>query len=96
MVTTKGTVTVRFFTSLRAITGIKEIKLEATSVQELVDLLVAKYGGKFRKMLLEPDGSLKNHFHILVNGRHVRLLDGLKTSLADNDIVAIFPPIGGG
>ncbi|MFX1562755.1 MAG: ubiquitin-like small modifier protein 1 [Promethearchaeota archaeon] len=92
----KGTITVRFFTSIRALTGSKEIQIEATSIQELIDLLTARYGEKFRQMLLEKDGSLKNYFHILVNGRHVRLLKGLQTPLAENDIVAIFPPIGGG
>ncbi|MFX1565557.1 MAG: MoaD/ThiS family protein [Promethearchaeota archaeon] len=47
-------------------------------------------------MVLEPDGSLKSYFHVLVNGRHVRLQQGLQTPLTDGDVVAIFPPIGGG
>jgi len=96
MTNSKVTVTVRFFTSIRALTGVKEIQVKATSIQEMIDLLIARYGEKFRQMLLEDDGSLKNYFHILVNGRHVRLLKGLQTPLAKNDIVAIFPPIGGG
>ncbi len=94
--TKKPNVTVRMFTSLRALTGTRETELEATDVQEVIDILGKQFGDKLTKMLLEPDGTLKSYFHVLVNGRHVRLQQGLKTKLTDGDIVAIFPPIGGG
>lgn len=92
----KPKVTVRMFTSLRALTGIRETQIEAANVQEIIDILVRQFGEKFSKMVLEPNGSLKSYFHVLVNGRHIRLQQGLDTSLSDGDIVAIFPPIGGG
>lgn len=94
--TKKPKVTVRMFTSLRALTGVRETQLEADDVQEVIDVLGKEYGDKFTKMVLEPDGSLKSYFHVLVNGRHVRLQQGLQTSLSEGDVVAIFPPIGGG
>ncbi|MHA2406502.1 MAG: ubiquitin-like small modifier protein 1 [Candidatus Hermodarchaeia archaeon] len=94
--TNKPKVTVRMFTSLRALTGIRETQLEAEVVQEVIDILSNQFGDKFRKMVLEPDGSLKSYFHVLVNGRHVRLQQGLQTPLSEGDVVAIFPPIGGG
>lgn len=96
MPSTKAKVAVRLFTSLRALTGVKETEVEATDVKELIDTLTGRFGDQFREMLLESDGSLKTYFHVLVNGRHVRLLDGLGTRLNDGDVVAIFPPIGGG
>jgi molybdopterin synthase sulfur carrier subunit len=92
----KARVAVRLFTSLRALTNIKETEVEAADIRELIDTLAGRFGDQFRQMLLESDGSLKTYFHVLVNGRHVRLLDGLSTRLNDGDVVAIFPPIGGG
>ncbi|MFW9933947.1 MAG: ubiquitin-like small modifier protein 1 [Candidatus Thorarchaeota archaeon] len=94
--TKKAQVTVRMFTSLRALTGIRETQLKAEDVQEVIDTLSKQFGEKFDKMVLEPDGSLKSYFHVLVNGRHVRLQQGLQTPLSEGDVVAIFPPIGGG
>lgn len=94
--TKKPKVTVRMFTSLRALTGERELQLEAEDVQEVLDILGRKFGEKFNRMLLEPDGSLKSYFHVLVNGRHIRLQQGLQTPLEEADIIAIFPPIGGG
>jgi molybdopterin synthase sulfur carrier subunit len=92
----KPKVTVRMFTSLRALTGTRETELEATDVQEVLDILGNRFGSKFTQMVLEPDGSLKSYFHVLINGRHIRLQQGVETVLSEGDVVAIFPPIGGG
>ncbi|MDO8056362.1 MAG: ubiquitin-like small modifier protein 1 [Candidatus Hermodarchaeota archaeon] len=92
----KPKVTVRMFTSLRALTGTRETELEAANVQEVIDILGNRFGSKFSQMVLEPDGALKSYFHVLVNGRHIRLQQGVQTALTDGDVVAIFPPIGGG
>jgi molybdopterin synthase sulfur carrier subunit len=92
----KSKVTVRMFTSLRALTGTRETELEATNVQDVIDILSERFGTKFSQMVLERDGTLKSYFHVLVNGRHIRLQQGVQTMLSDGDVVAIFPPIGGG
>lgn len=94
--TKKAKVTVRMFTSLRALTGVRETQVTAVNIQDVIDILGKQFGEKFNRMLLEPDGSLKSYFHVLVNGRHVRLMQGVQTPLSDGDVVAIFPPIGGG
>jgi molybdopterin synthase sulfur carrier subunit len=87
---------VRLFTVLRILAGEREVILEAPDVDELIKLLVKRFDSEFQRMLLEEDGSLKHYFHVLVNGRHIRLLDGINTSLKEGDVVAIFPPLGGG
>jgi len=46
--------------------------------------------------LLFRNGELSSFYHILVNGKNVRQLDGKITILKDDDIIAILPPIGGG
>ncbi len=96
MVRTKPIVTVRLFTVLRMLAGEREIQVEALNIEELIEFLVERFDDEFRKMLLEEDGSLKHYFHVLVNGRHIRLIDGVHTTLENGDVVAIFPPLGGG
>ena len=86
----------RLFTVLRMLVGERETQLNAHNIDELIKLLVKRFGVDFQRMLLEEDGALKHYFHVLVNGRHIRLLDGINTSLKEGDVVAIFPPLGGG
>jgi molybdopterin synthase sulfur carrier subunit len=88
---------VKFFATVREVTGVKSIELEAENIRELLKLLVQTYGNKFKDTVLENDtGELKQFFSCMINGKRIELLDGYDTVLKDADSVALFPPVGGG
>jgi molybdopterin synthase sulfur carrier subunit len=88
---------VKFFATVREITGVKSIELEAENIRELLQLLVQNYGNKFKDAVLNGDtGELKQFFSCMVNGRRIELVEGYDTILKDNDSIALFPPVGGG
>ena len=92
-------VAVRFFTTLREITGKKEELLEFSkpaSVEALLKQLSKKHGKDFDDYMFDELGDVRGHLQILVNGRSVSTMRGLKTQLNDSDQVAILPPVGGG
>ncbi len=92
-------VTVKFFTTLREITGKKEEQLEfsrSVTVKSLVSQLSKKYGKEFDDYVYDELGDVRGHLQLLVNGRSVTALQGLRTKLKDGDQVAILPPVGGG
>jgi MoaD family protein len=89
-------VTVKFFTTLREITGTKEEQLEfskAPTVEALLRQLSKKYGKDFDDYVYNELGSVHGHLHFLVNGKSITALN---TRLNDGDTVAILPPVGGG
>ena len=92
-------VEVKFFTSLREITGKKvdEIQLQnAITVDELLTLLSEKYGKNFREYIYNNKGEVQGFLSFLVNGKNINIMQGFNTKLQENDIVAILPPVGGG
>jgi molybdopterin synthase sulfur carrier subunit len=86
---------VKFFASLRDITKVKEAELEAPDIESLLKKLVEMYGDQFRDAIFD-DGNIRKFFKILRNGRDIDFEQGLKTKLESEDVVAIFPPVGGG
>ena len=92
-------VEVKFFTSLREITGKKadEIQLTDTiTVNELLTLLSTKYGKSFREYIYKKDGKVQGFLSFLVNGKNINVLEGFETKLKQGDTIAILPPVGGG
>ena len=90
---------VRFFTSLREITGKKEDEIQSPStitVEELLARLSKKYGREFAEYLFDEKGNVRTYIQILINGRGLNALQGFGTKLKEGDTVAIFPPVGGG
>ena len=92
-------VEVKFFTSLREITGKKvdEIQLQNTvTVNELVTLLSERYGKNFREYIYNKKGDVQEFLSFLVNGKNINIMQGFDTKLQEGNVVAILPPIGGG
>jgi len=92
-------VTVKFFTTLREITGKKEEQIEfsrAVTVESLLKHLSRKYGKEFDDYVYDELGNVRGHLHFLVNGQSITTLRGLRTRLREGDKVAVLPPVGGG
>jgi sulfur-carrier protein len=92
-------VTVRFFTTLREITGKREDQIELprpTSLNSLLKQLGKKYGKEYDDYVFDELGDVRGHLQVLINGQSVTALRGLRTTLKDGDQVAILPPVGGG
>jgi molybdopterin synthase sulfur carrier subunit len=93
-------VRVRVFATLRDVVGTREVDFQLPSsvtVRSLIWTLSNDYSqGKLEKEVFEKNGKVQKYVKILVNGRDIDFLDGPSTQLNDGDIIAIFPPVGGG
>jgi len=95
-------VSVRFFTTLREVTGKKEEVLEfsrgeAVTVESVLRHLVELHGKSLAQYVYDPKtGEVRGFLQFLVNGRSITSFGGLKTKLSNGDVLAIIPPVGGG
>jgi molybdopterin synthase sulfur carrier subunit len=69
--------------------------VEATSVQELLKALDARYPGILER-LCDDKGNLRRFLNIYVNSEDIRFLDNQATPLKDGDEVSIVPAVAGG
>lgn len=91
-------ITVRAFATFRALLGARERALEAPAGSNVRDVLV-RLGAEapaLREALLAEQGELRPHVSVFLNGRDVRHLQGLATSVRPGDVLALFPPVAGG
>lgn len=92
-------VTVKFFTTLREITGKREEEIkspEDLTVDELLEKLSKRHGHQFIKYVYDETGNVRSYLQFLVNGKSITTMQGFKTKLKEGDSVAIIPPVGGG
>lgn len=62
----------------------------------LVEIVVTRFPA-MRRELLDEQGNLWRHVHVFINGRDAPYLDnGLNTLVHQDDVVNIFPAVGGG
>jgi sulfur-carrier protein len=72
-----------------------EMDIPASNVTDLLTALVTRYPS-LRFHLLDADGKLRRHFNIIVNGNHIRELNGLDTVLKPEDKVLLLASAAGG
>jgi molybdopterin synthase sulfur carrier subunit len=89
---------IRYFATYRNITGRRTQDVAApVDVLALLRQVSDEYGDELRSWLLAPDGAEKGQNAIvLVNGRHIEHLDGVRTKLVESDTVSLFPLVAGG
>ncbi len=80
--------TVKFFATLRQITKTREAEVPGATVKEILDTLAGMYEGKLQRYVKVST--------VLVNNKNIRYLKGENTRLKPDDIVSIYPPLGGG
>ena len=72
-----------------------EFFVPAATVTELLNQVVEQYPS-VRFHLLDSNGNLRKHFHVFVNGTHIRDLNGMDTTLNEEDKVILMASAAGG
>ena len=90
---------VRFHATLRQAVGGKYVDVQwsdGLTVWGFVTQMVERYPA-LRPQLLDGEGKLARHVHVMVNGRDAPYLEhGMETHLREGDKIDVFPPVGGG
>jgi MoaD family protein len=89
---------VKLYATMRMKVGQRVVDVEPPSsatVRHVLTDLTARYP-VLQEAIWDKNGELLGSVHVLINGRDVRYLNGLDTSLQPDDAVDIFPPVGGG
>jgi molybdopterin synthase sulfur carrier subunit len=72
-----------------------EFQVSGATVDEIIHQVVEQYPSvKFH--LLDTEGNLRRHFNIFVNGVHIRDLNGMDTSLKEDDKIILMASAAGG
>lgn len=88
----------KVFGTLRQFVAAKQVDLEVQSGDTVRDALVRLAGDQpaLGERILDDDGNLQKAINVLVNGRSIKFLDDLNTTIQEGDELAIFPAVGGG
>ncbi|KON30463.1 hypothetical protein AC482_03810 [miscellaneous Crenarchaeota group-15 archaeon DG-45] len=90
---------VKFYAMLREIAGKRHERIEMpakSSVRDLIDLLVDRYGGEFGRYIYDAEKRERRYLSYMLNGVNVNSLQGFDTPLSDGDVLSLLPPVGGG
>jgi sulfur-carrier protein len=90
---------VNFYATLREIVGQKTIDIDIPP-DSTIGFLIGQAADRFpalRPAIVDVDGQLLRHVHVFVNGRDVPFLEKqMDTVLAADDVIGVFPAVGGG
>ena len=89
-------VTVRVPAQLRTLTsGEREVKVEGSTVGEVLKALDAAHPG-FGERMFDEEGGLRRFVNVFLADEDVRFLEGLATPVTDGQTLSIVPAVAGG
>ena len=89
---------IRAYATLRDLLGTGKLDMPLAgpaTVGQVLHRLVDDHPALAGK-LWDAEGRMTGYVTVLLNGRSVEYLQRLDTPLADDDSLALFPPVGGG
>ena len=92
-------VKITFLSLLADITKIKELNLsinENSTIKEILDNLIIKFGKDFERKILDSPNSLSKYIILGLNGKDIRTLENLDTIVNHLDEILLLPAIAGG
>ena len=91
-------ITFRTFAAFGEAIGAREMALDLPPGEKIGGLLESLCGAHpaLRGHLFDASGQIKPYLIILKNGRSVSSLQQLGTVIDEGDVIAVFPPVGGG
>ena len=75
--------------------GEKEVQADGGSVGEVLRALAEQHP-ETQSQLFSPEGGLNRYVNVYLNDEDVRVLDGLETSVSEDDSLVILPAMAGG
>jgi MoaD family protein len=92
-------VNIRFSALLKEVVGdsLVTIDFEGQTLKDLLAALFKRYGHQLEKRIMdEKTGAPRRFINIFVNGKDIRILQGLETKLEDGAEVRFLPSVAGG
>ena len=93
------TVTVRTMFDLARILGRSSVQVDVgpgATVRAVLEKLVAEHGDLGGRVFDPATGGLLSYLFIELNGRDIRALQGLETTVQDGDGLSVLIPVAGG
>lgn len=91
-------ITLKLFADFREMIGSREMEISLPEGASMLGLLqgLCRAHPALHGKIFDSAGNLKPYILALRNGRNIASLEQLDTSLANRDVISLFPPVAGG
>jgi molybdopterin converting factor small subunit len=91
------TINIVFYGPLERWAGKRMYSTNGITIRQVFKNLESQIGKSVLDHVINPEtGSVKSHFHILLNGIDIESLNGFDQLVKDGDTITCVPPVGGG